>query len=179
MLGRELEALHILALLGEYAVRYHRTYLQIELLTLRAIILYRRGEDWQEDLLTAVQMAQPHKLIRIFADQGTALLPLWQAAMQTQILPATDYTTTVKKELKRMAAAYPGYLKPPRRFEVLTEKEMVVLRLMALGRNNTQIAQELEISLGTAKFHVKNIMQKLSAENRTVAVKVAQEEGLL
>ena len=78
-----------------------------------------------------------------------------------------------------MAEAYPGYLKPPRRFRSISDKEMAVLRLMARGLNNTQIAQELGVNLGTVKFHVKNIMQKLNAGNRTVAVKVAQEEGLL
>lgn len=78
-----------------------------------------------------------------------------------------------------MADAYPSYLKPPRRFGAISDKELVVLRLMAQGFNNTQISQELGVNLGTTKFHVKNIMTKLAAENRTVAVKVAQEEGLL
>ena len=78
-----------------------------------------------------------------------------------------------------MAESYPDYLKPPRRFGAISDKEMAVLKLMAQGLNNTQIAAELSVNLGTVKFHVKNIMQKLNAENRTVAVKVAQEEGLL
>lgn len=64
-LGRELEALYILGLLEEYATLYHRTYLHIEILTLKAIILHQRDEDWQETLLQAVTMAQPYGLIRV------------------------------------------------------------------------------------------------------------------
>jgi DNA-binding NarL/FixJ family response regulator len=120
-------------------------------------------------------------LVRIFADQGVALLPLWQAmdwAAGEKTL-SHAYLATIKTECRHMADEYPNYLKQPRRFASISDKELTVLRLMAQGRNNTQIAEELGVNLGTVKFHVKNIMQKLQAENRTVAVKVAQEEGLL
>lgn len=180
-LGRELEALYILGLLEEYAKLYHRTYLQIEISTLKAIILHQRGEEWQEELLSAVNMAKPYGLIRIFADQGAALLPLWLAmdwGAQEKTLPSS-YIAAIKKECKGMAESYPNYLKPPRRFGSISDKEMVVLKLMAQGLNNTQISKELGVNIGTVKFHVKNIMQKLNAENRTVAVKVAKEEGLI
>lgn len=126
-------------------------------------------------------MAQPYGLIRVFADQGAAFWPLLQQidwSAQEKPLP-TDYIKSIQKECKAMADAYPSYLKPPRRFGAISDKELVVLRLMAQGFNNTQISQELGVNLGTTKFHVKNIMTKLAAENRTVAVKVAQEEGLL
>lgn len=180
-LGRELEALYILGLLEEYAKLYHRTYLQIEILTLKAIVLHQRGEKWQQELLDAVTMAKPYGLIRIFADQGAALLPLWLAmdwAAQEKTLPHV-YIAAIKKECKCMAECYPNYLKPPRRFGAISNREMVVLKLMAQGLNNTQISKELGVNLGTVKFHVKNIMKKLNADNRTVAVKVAKEEGLL
>lgn len=180
-IGRELEALYILGLLEEYAMLYYRTYLHIEVLSLKAIILHRRGEEWQEPFLQAVAMAQPYKLIRIFADQGAALLPLLQQTdwtAQEKPMPQ-NYIASIKKECKAMADTYPNYLKPPRRFGAISDKELAVLRLMAQGFNNTQISEELGVSLGTTKFHIKNIMSKLTAENRTVAVKVAQEEGLL
>ena len=180
-LGRELEALYILGLLEGYAKLYRRTYLHIEVLTLKAIIFHQRNEDWQEPLFEAVTMAQPYGLVRIFADQGAALLSLW-SQMDWASLKSTlpqSYTELIGSECKRMADSYPNYLKQPRRFGALSDKETAVLRLMAQGLNNTQIAQELGVNLGTAKFHVKNIMTKLQAENRTVAVKVAQEAGLL
>lgn len=62
---------------------------------------------------------------------------------------------------------------------VLTDREMDVLRGMSLGRSNREIAGELSISENTIRFHVKNILQKLSVTNRKEAVAVAQKQGIL
>jgi two-component system response regulator DegU len=61
----------------------------------------------------------------------------------------------------------------------LTPRELEVLELMRLGHSNRQIAQELVISLGTAKNHVEHIITKLGASDRTQAVVRALEEGIL
>ena len=60
----------------------------------------------------------------------------------------------------------------------LTERERDVLKCMANGRNNQEIADELVISLGTVKFHVSNIFQKLGVDSRVEAVKLAIEQKL-
>nr|WP_255497269.1 MULTISPECIES: response regulator transcription factor [unclassified Mycolicibacterium] len=54
--------------------------------------------------------------------------------------------------------------------ERLTRRELQVLRLMSVGNTNGQIAARLFISEGTVKSHVRHIMQKLEASNRTDAV---------
>ncbi len=175
-LDRGMEALYIIGLLREYAGQYNRVYLGIQLDILEAIILYRRKESWQEVLTHAVEMATPYKLVRIFADEGAALYPLWQ---EMQWDAKSKYQATITDELQSMAERYPEYLKGPRQFGSLSDKELAVLRLMAQGRNNTQIAEELFISLGTSKFHTSNVMKKLGANNRTIAVKLAQDAGIL
>ena len=53
--------------------------------------------------------------------------------------------------------------------ELLTRRELDVLRLMARGDSNKAIATELVVSEGTVKFHVKNILRKLRAANRVEA----------
>jgi DNA-binding NarL/FixJ family response regulator len=63
--------------------------------------------------------------------------------------------------------------------EPLTEREMQVLQLLALGLPNKTIAMELKISEHTAKFHVGSIMAKLDAASRTEAVAQAARRGLL
>lgn len=179
-IGRELEALHIVNFLQNYAVLYHRHYMQIELMILKAIISFRREDDWQSILIEAVQKAEPYQIIRVFADQGVALLPLWKALdwkKETKI--STRYVNAIEKELTVMANHYPKYLQVPRAFGALTEREREVLKLVARGDSNTQISQKLDINLGTAKFHVSNIIKKLKAENRTEAVKIAQEQRLI
>jgi DNA-binding NarL/FixJ family response regulator len=61
----------------------------------------------------------------------------------------------------------------------LTPREIEVLRLMAQGRSNKQIATELVITERTTKFHVSSILAKLEAANRTEAVKIAAQRGLV
>jgi DNA-binding NarL/FixJ family response regulator len=61
----------------------------------------------------------------------------------------------------------------------LSARERGVLRLVAAGLSNLQIAQTLSISERTVKFHVTAIFNKLGAENRAQAVAIAAERGLL
>lgn len=61
----------------------------------------------------------------------------------------------------------------------LTEREMEVLHLMAQGKPNKEIAVDLTISERTVKFHVSSILGKLNAGNRTEAVTIAAQRGLV
>ena len=61
----------------------------------------------------------------------------------------------------------------------LTAREFDVLALMDKGFSNLQISVQLHISLSTVKTHVSSILQKLSANNRVAALKVARDTGLL
>jgi len=63
--------------------------------------------------------------------------------------------------------------------EDLTERELEVLHLLAQGMPNKEIAAQLVISERTAKFHVSSIMSKLGATNRTEAVSLAAQHGLV
>lgn len=61
----------------------------------------------------------------------------------------------------------------------LTARELSVLGLVATGRQNTQIAGDLSISVHTVKRHVSNLLTKLEVENRTQAAVEATRRGLL
>ena len=61
----------------------------------------------------------------------------------------------------------------------LTERERDVLKCMLDGLNNKEIAAKLFVSLGTVKFHVSNIFQKLGVDSRVEAVKLAIEQKLV
>ena len=63
--------------------------------------------------------------------------------------------------------------------DALTEREIEVLRRVAAGQSNKQIAIELRVSESTIKAHIHSILPKLNAEDRTHAVTIALKRGIL
>jgi DNA-binding NarL/FixJ family response regulator len=80
--------------------------------------------------------------------------------------------------IRRLATAYGGGAErlPGVR---LTARELDVLRLMAAGRSNAEIAAELVVGVETVKTHVGNVLTKLGARDRTQAVIAAYESGFV
>jgi DNA-binding NarL/FixJ family response regulator len=72
-----------------------------------------------------------------------------------------------------------GAQQPAQASEQLTEREREVLQLLAQGRTNKEIAASLVISERTVKFHVSSILAKLNVGNRTEAVTLAAQQGLV
>ncbi len=86
----------------------------------------------------------------------------------------------VVAEFSRLKAAPPAPTSPSGTGEApdaLSERELEVLRLVAAGLSNREIAERLVITEGTAKNHVSNILSKLGVRDRTQAVLKAQESG--
>jgi LuxR family transcriptional regulator, maltose regulon positive regulatory protein len=61
----------------------------------------------------------------------------------------------------------------------LSERELEVLRLLAAGKQNREIAEELVVAVNTVKNHVTHVLDKLGAANRTQATARARQLGLL
>jgi DNA-binding NarL/FixJ family response regulator len=61
----------------------------------------------------------------------------------------------------------------------LSPRELELLELVAEGLSNKAIGQQLSVSVNTVKYHMKNILQKLGAQNRTEAVMMAIRSGLI
>ena len=70
-------------------------------------------------------------------------------------------------------------LQPVSLVESLSQREMEVLNLIAVGRTNQEIARQLIVSPGTVKAHTANIYRKLDVANRTEAVARARQLGIL
>ncbi|HUL17587.1 MAG TPA: response regulator transcription factor [Terriglobales bacterium] len=80
---------------------------------------------------------------------------------------------------RRIPSDVAGYVAEHLGQEDLTPRELEVLELIRDGNRNKQIADQLSISETTVNFHIKNIMEKLQANDRTHAVTIALRRGLL
>ncbi len=76
------------------------------------------------------------------------------------------------------SASAPTYIDPASSVEQLTEREREILKLVARGASNRQIAENLYLTEGTVKNHMSNILSKLGVRDRTQAAIKANELGL-
>ncbi|WP_405873021.1 response regulator transcription factor [Streptomyces zaomyceticus] len=105
-------------------------------------------------------------------------LPVRQIAEAVRVVAAGE-AILFPAALRRMVAARPLDSAAALPKAALTGREEEVLRLMATGLSNPDIAEGLTVSLETVKTHVGNVLTKLGAQNRTHAVVIAYESGLV
>ena len=132
-------------------------------------------------LVDALTMAEPEGYIRTFVDEGRLLAPLLRKALSEGIMPeyiAKLLAIIEAEERRRRATKGKGMLiaSSP---EFLSERELEVLRLVAEGFSNQQIADKLMVSLSTAKTHVHRLFKKLNARDRLQVVNRARELKLI
>jgi LuxR family transcriptional regulator, maltose regulon positive regulatory protein len=159
------------------AERTNRLARVIELLNLQSLAYWGRHETSQAmtTLERAVALAQPEGYIRVFLDEGEALAKLLYRVRVSHV--EAGY---VAKLLAAITSS-PSGPQPVARslIEPLSARELEVLRLMAAGYSNQEIAVKLVISEKTVKRHISNIYDKLAARSRTQALSLAREVGLL
>jgi len=179
---RPAEAGALLDRLRTSALAQDRAGSLLEIDALRALALADGGDRAAavSTLATALELGDRQGRIRVFVDEGPpmrTLLAHLLAARRTDPDCARnvplDYIGRLVRAFEPDAAPALGLVEP------LSRREMEVLRLLAAGRSNQQIADELVVSLNTVKRHVTHILEKLGVANRTEATARARELGLL
>ncbi len=152
---------------------------------LRGLALARRGDTREAlaDLERALALAEPEGHARILLDEGQAmqrLLAQWLAHAVAG--PLRDYATHVLSQFEAERLEDAAEAASPSTgdlIEPLSERELEVLHLIALGLTNKEIAQQLFIAPGTVKAHTSTIYRKLDVANRTEAAARARQLGIL
>jgi DNA-binding NarL/FixJ family response regulator len=138
-------------------------------------ILMLTVSDEEDDLYEAIKAgANGYLLKEISVEEVAAAI---QAVMQGQSLISPSMASKLLIEFNALArrAAERDELPAP----VLTARELEVLRLVARGMSNKDVADQLFISENTVKNHVRNILEKLHLHSRMEAVMYAVRKGLL
>ncbi|MGO9293325.1 MAG: response regulator [Streptosporangiaceae bacterium] len=142
-----------------------------------AKIVILTNSDEEEDLFEAIRAGASGYLLKDIPLDEVAGTVRAVHGGQSLINPSmagkllTEFASLARRDTDDRAEEVPA----PK----LTEREMQVLKLIARGMNNRDIAKELFISENTVKNHVRNILEKLQIHSRMEAVMVAVREKLI
>lgn len=126
-------------------------------------------------LRQALSLAHDAGLVSLFLFEGKPLVLLLRQIAPTLHEPGLHaYAQTILR-----AFTQPGEPSVASLIEPLSSQEQRILRLIAAGRSNPEIAQELIISINTVKDHVKHLYYKLGVRNRVQACEVARQLKLI
>jgi LuxR family maltose regulon positive regulatory protein len=195
------QAFHLLDRLMVDASEKARYASVLEILIVRALALEAQGNrpDAQATIMRALTLAAPEGYVRRFVDEGPAMLNLLQAfnaAVDTGSEAETAALVGVRSYIRLLLAAFAGQsvtlagaeagsvpmsqtVPSPALYDRLSERELEVLRLIATGQSNSEIAQALVIALSTVKTHTNTIFGKLGVSSRTQAVARARDLQLI
>lgn len=167
-----------------------RTGDMIEILIQKACCAYALSNDLQafKSIERALILAIPEGFVRSFIDEGEKIQRLlldYQSSLSKKISDASgSESLRLLAYTDKLLAAFsstPGVeeSKHVLLLEPLSERELDILRLIATGRTNKEIAEMLVIAVSTVKSHINNLYGKLGTQRRTQAISVARELGLL
>jgi LuxR family maltose regulon positive regulatory protein len=178
--GKPEEALALVRPLREVAGKHGRTRGLVEGLCVEALAHQTAGnqEKAGELLSRALALGQEKKFRRLFLDEGKAMAALLREAIPNLSRRSLNLyavallrSFTPEEELTQEAASV--------LLEPISPQELRVLRYLAAGLSNAEIARELVVSQNTVKTHVKNIYRKLNINSREEARQAAREMKLL
>ncbi|MCQ4347044.1 LuxR C-terminal-related transcriptional regulator [Pseudomonas stutzeri] len=182
-LGQPAVARQILADLREQAEAERNRRLQLDLWLLDAALQRDRGEQSAAlaCLDEALQLAAEHGFAQLLQHEGRELVELFRQLLQPPArrqaglerpLPPRERLTALLGGIGADGNAH-ALLEP------LTRRELDVLRRMARGQTNQQLAEGLFVSLSTVKTHINNLFRKLEVGDRDAALRAARELRLL
>ncbi|CAG0941263.1 Transcriptional regulatory protein LiaR [Anaerolineae bacterium] len=151
----------------------------IEIWIARALMYHveRKSEDARRAMFAALDASAPRGYFRIFLDEADLMRPLLESVKPR--LKDNDLSAFVKRLLEAMPGESAKSTPHLPHTEILSDRELEVLRRLAAGESYKEIGQQLFLSLNTVQFHVKNIYGKLLVNKRMQAIEKARELNLI
>jgi LuxR family maltose regulon positive regulatory protein len=148
---------------------------------LRAVVLAGQNHLAEANQLidSCLELGEPEGYIRTFVDVGEPARNLLAAYLRFDEPGHERYARKVLEAFAATTDMHSVDLQMAGLIEPISEREMEVLSLMAQGRTNKEIANQLIVASGTIKAHAASIYRKLNVANRTEAVARARELGIL
>jgi LuxR family maltose regulon positive regulatory protein len=173
--NRPEEAQSLLATLAGSAEQGERRRSLITIYLQQALVHQALGHEKQALVRVeeALRLAAAQDYGRAFLDEGASIIDLLPRVRRI----APKFVDSLQAAGGKSTPLAQGAL--TELVEPLTEREMEILRLIAAGRSNPEIAEHLYLSLNTVKWHAKNLYGKLGVSNRVAAATRAQELDLL
>jgi LuxR family maltose regulon positive regulatory protein len=150
-----------------------RTLITVYLLQARILSAQGRQVAARDRVESALDLAAPQGYLRAFLDEGAQVATMLPEVHHV----APQFVDSLLEAFSGKVALGEG--PADSLVEPLTERELEILRLIAAGRSNPEIAESLYLSLNTVKWHAKNLYGKLGVSNRVAAAARAQELGVL
>ncbi len=149
-------------------------------MTLYALARQAEGqeEEAMQSLALALAYAEPAGYIRTFVEKGKAIVPLLNSLLHLK--PLANYSQGYVRQLLVAAGEQlPEQMQAVRSDDFLSPRELAVLRRLAEGCSNQEIAQQLALTENTVRTHTKHLYSKLDVHSRTQAIARAKTLGML
>jgi LuxR family maltose regulon positive regulatory protein len=191
--GKAEQALQLFTHVRRTAEDAQRTGDALYLMPLQALAYRALGDARaaREMLTAALGQTAAENYVRIYVDEGESMRHLLLATRQEMVRhPTPDGRVSNLEYVNRVLGSFDAPVPPgPTRVstpageaapvETLTEREREILRYIAAGKTNTEIARELVVETSTIKKHINHLFSKLGAHSRTQALARAAQLGWL
>jgi LuxR family maltose regulon positive regulatory protein len=158
----------------------------IDILVMQAFVYDKLAntQQAQNALIRAISLAEPEGNIRAFIEVGKLITQLLRDIMhrrEHEVSPAFIQTllASIGSYHEKCISSVEEHTNIQVHGEALTDRECEIVRLLAVGLSNQQIADTLVIAVSTVKWYLKQLSRKLNAHNRTQIVAYAQAKNLL
>lgn len=176
-----LDTLERLLIVAREAGRIHSA-LEIQVLMALAYTAHKQAHEARQRLWAVLPLAHTEGYMRLFLDEGETIAILLRTMVpHVREQPLMAYLQTILRAFasEQTGPVYPTSVAPASLIEPLSPQEQRVLRLLAAGRSNPEIASALVVSVNTIRTQVQSIYHKLGVNNRVAASEVARQLHLV